>query len=83
MTRKLLCLTLSCLAALLFAPVASAAPDSAAPVRVAPEPSSVVTLPGQTFTLRPTTRIVAPAGAAETGQYLAGLLRPSTGFRCR
>ncbi|GAA3438129.1 beta-N-acetylhexosaminidase [Kutzneria kofuensis] len=81
MTRKLLCLTLSCLAALLFAPVASAAPDSAAPVRVAPEPSSVVTLPGQTFTLRPTTRIVAPAGAAETGQYLAGLLRPSTGFR--
>ena len=82
MTRKLLCLTMSCLAAVLFAPVAVAAPDVAVqPVRVIPEPSSIVTLPGQTFTLRPTTKIVAPAGAGETGQYLAGLLRPATGYR--
>ncbi|MEV6606525.1 beta-N-acetylhexosaminidase [Kutzneria sp. NPDC051319] len=80
MTRKLLCLTVSCLAALLFAPVATATPQAAA-VRLVPEPSSVVTLPGQVFTLKSTAHIVAPAGAAATGQYLAGLLRPATGFR--
>ncbi|WP_273940644.1 hypothetical protein [Kutzneria chonburiensis] len=65
MTRKLLCLTVSCLAALLFAPIATAAPPP--PPKVVPEPSSIVTLPGQTFTLKPTAKIVAPAGAAATG----------------
>ena len=79
MIRKLVCLAVSGLAALLFAPIATAAPQP--PPEVVPEPSSIVTTPGQTFTLKPTTKIVAPAGAAATGEYLATLLRKSTGFR--
>ncbi|MEU1800614.1 beta-N-acetylhexosaminidase [Streptomyces sp. NPDC019937] len=67
------------------APVSS--PDAAgAPVpldRVVPAPASV--RPGKSpYTLRPTTPIrVAPGSPAAraAGDYLAGLLRPSTGYR--
>jgi hexosaminidase len=79
MTRKLLCLAVAFLAATLFAPATAEA--SSAPITIVPEPSSLTALPGQTFTLRPSARIVASAAAAATGEYLAGLLRPSTGYR--
>jgi len=70
--RKVLCLTVSLPGGGVVRAVANAAPDAPPPVRVVPQPSSMVTVPGQVFTLRPTTRIVAPGGAGATGQYLAG-----------
>jgi hexosaminidase len=46
-----------------------------------PEPSSVRTVPGATFTLTRATRIVAGPGSGTAGTYLAGILRRSTGYR--
>jgi hexosaminidase len=92
MIRRFLCLLLPLVTALLFLPdLASAAPVPAAasnsgvgPVQVIPEPSSVHTLPGLSFTLTPFTRIVVPARSADataSATYLAQILRPSTGYR--
>ncbi|HEX3779880.1 MAG TPA: beta-N-acetylhexosaminidase [Pseudonocardiaceae bacterium] len=91
MLRRLLCLLLPFVIALVFLPdLASAATTPAAantgvgPVRVIPEPSSVHTLPDQNYTLTPFTRIIVPAhspDATASADYLAGILRPSTGYR--
>ena len=89
MIRRLLCLALPLVAAVAFVPsLASAEPANssagAAPVQVVPEPSSLHTLPGQTYTLTPFTRIVVPAhspDATAAANYLASVLRPSTGYR--
>jgi hypothetical protein len=43
------------------------------PVRAVPKPSSIVTLPGQMFTLRPTTRIVTVVGVEVAAHTAAGL----------
>ncbi|MFC0433819.1 beta-N-acetylhexosaminidase [Kutzneria buriramensis] len=92
MNRRLLCLVVALLAEVLFLTPSTPAAASTSPptpetveapvtaIRIVPEPSSLVVLPGQSFTLRSPARIVAPGGAAATGEYLAGLLRPSTGF---
>jgi hexosaminidase len=60
---------------------ASAAPDSALQ-QILPVPAKVTPKPGVTYTLTPDTEIeVGSADAAEVGEYLAGILRPSTGYR--
>src|SRR5437899_8427796 len=85
MIRRLLCLALPLVAAAVFMPtVASAQPAAADPVRLVPQPSSLHTLPGQTFTLTPFARIVVPAhspDATAAAGYLTSVLRPSTGYR--
>ncbi|MFB9838346.1 beta-N-acetylhexosaminidase, partial [Actinoallomurus acaciae] len=58
---------------------AAARPPPAAP-RLVPEPSSVRTVPGVTFTLTRATRIVARPGSGTAGAHLAGILRRSTGY---
>ncbi|MGS2619427.1 family 20 glycosylhydrolase [Micromonospora sp. LZ34] len=49
---------------------------------VIPEPTSLTAVPGQSFSLTPSTRVVVhgPDDALAVGDYLAGLLRPSTGY---
>lgn len=50
---------------------------------VVPAPVAVLPAPGTTYVLAPGTRIHAQAGSAEAariGSYLAGILRPSTGY---
>jgi hexosaminidase len=85
--RRLLCLALPLVAAVVFMPsLASAEPANAGvgPVRLVPQPSSLHTLPGQNYMLTPFTRIVVPAhspDATAAADYLASVLRPSTGYR--
>ncbi len=87
MIRRLLCLVLPLVATIAFVPsLASAQPLNAGvgPVRIVPEPSTLHTLPGQSYTLTPFTRIVVPAhspDATAAADYLASVLRPSTGYR--
>ncbi|WP_346074049.1 beta-N-acetylhexosaminidase [Saccharopolyspora thermophila] len=47
---------------------------------IIPAPESVRPDPSATFELSPQTSIQARGEAAEVGEYLAGILRPSTGF---
>jgi hexosaminidase len=68
--------------------VTSATPAAATPEsplqQIVPAPVQVTTRPGAAFTLTPGTEIQTQpgsAGARQVGEYLAGLLRPSTGFR--
>jgi hexosaminidase len=61
----------------------AASPAHATPPPVIPAPVSEQIVPGQTFDLGPDTKIVVSAGsaaAAEVGDQLADILRPSTGF---
>ena len=87
MIRRLLCLVLPLVAAVALVPSpASAQPANAGagPVRIVPEPASLHTLPGQNYMLTPFTRIVVPArspDATAAADYLASVLRPSTGYR--
>jgi len=54
---------------------------AAAPPRVIPAPASLTTRPHESFALTPRTRIVARDGAATSvAGFLAGVLRPSTGY---
>ncbi|MER7876159.1 beta-N-acetylhexosaminidase [Streptomyces solisilvae] len=71
------------------APPASAAADAAAPIpldRVVPAPASVRSVEGS-YAISPDTRIRVSGAdrsarpARRVGDYLAGLLRPSTGYR--
>jgi hexosaminidase len=48
--------------------------------RIVPAPTSLRTIPGQTFTLTRSTRILASPGAGTAPGYLAAILRRSTGF---
>lgn len=61
--------------------VASASGAVSAP-RLIPQPASLRTVPGEAFTLARSARIVVRGGAAarDVGNYLAGVLRRSTGF---
>jgi hexosaminidase len=80
-------LVLPLVAAVVFVPsLASAQPADVGfpPVRIVPEPVSLHTLPGQNYSLTPFTRIVVPAhspDATAAADYLASVLRPSTGYR--
>lgn len=61
--------------------VADTAP--AATPLIVPLPVSLATIPGETFTLAPGARIVVAQGddaAVPVGEYLAAILRPSTGY---
>ncbi|PSL56776.1 hexosaminidase [Saccharothrix carnea] len=77
------------LVALLFVgAVGAAVPAQAAPEtplqHIVPAPVTVTPRPGVTFTLGPDTRIhtqPGSAGARQVGEFLAGVLRPSTGYR--
>jgi N-acetyl-beta-hexosaminidase len=48
--------------------------------RVVPAPLHSVASPGVSFVLRPHTVIYSDPGAAAVAEYLAGLLRPATGY---
>lgn len=71
----------------LVAGLAAALPAQAAPAatpRIIPVPASMRTVPGRSFTLARNTRIVVASPArdvAGVAAYLAGLVRPSTGYR--
>ncbi|MFE2751209.1 beta-N-acetylhexosaminidase [Actinosynnema sp. NPDC059335] len=77
------------LVALLFVgATAAAVPAQAAPEtplqHIVPAPVTVTPRPGVTFTLTADTRIYThpgSAGARQVGEFLAGVLRPSTGYR--
>jgi hexosaminidase len=74
--------TVTPLVAGLAAPAQAEAP--AATPRVVPAPASLRTMPGKPFTLtRDTKIVVASRSQAATGvaTFLAGLVRPSTGYR--
>ena len=58
----------------------AAASEDEAPLALVPRPVSLERGPGSGFRLGPTSVIVAPDDAAPVGEYLADLLRPSTGF---
>ncbi|MEV7008103.1 beta-N-acetylhexosaminidase [Streptosporangium sp. NPDC051022] len=63
--------------------LAAAAPAVASMGDVVPAPLSVRPAVGTTYTLRPDARILTHPGsaqAADVGAYLAGVLRPSTGY---
>jgi hexosaminidase len=84
MIRRLLCLVLPLVAAIAFVPSLASAEPTMGTVRLVPEPSALHTLPGQSYTLTPFTRIVVPAhspDATAAADYLASVLRPSTGYR--
>jgi hexosaminidase len=55
-------------------------PHAVAAPRIVPAPASLRTLPGVSFTLTRSTRIVARPGSGTAGTYLAGILRRSTGY---
>ena len=81
MVRKLLCLAVALVTATVSAPAVAAAASDTGQVQVIPAPSELHTLPGQAFQLRPTTRIVLSTRDAEqSADYLAQILRPSTGY---
>jgi len=84
--RRGLGLTLAAL--LLTGAVGAATPAQATtetPLRqIVPAPVKVTPKPGTTYTLSPDTRIHTHPGSREArqvGEYLAGVLRPSTGYR--
>ncbi|RRO18938.1 beta-N-acetylhexosaminidase [Saccharopolyspora rhizosphaerae] len=59
---------------------ASGEPAASALDTVVPAPESVQPDPESEFELTEQTAVLAPAEAAEVGEYLAGVLRPSTGL---
>ncbi|WP_410671811.1 family 20 glycosylhydrolase [Amycolatopsis sp. cmx-4-68] len=64
-------------------PLSSAAAATPALQSIVPVPVSVTPAAGVSFPLAATTKIVTEAGSApakQVGDYLAGVLRPSTGF---
>jgi hexosaminidase len=63
----------------LGAGVAGAHHGSPAPPQLVPKPASLTTT-GSSFALSRRTVIVAPGQARSVGSYLAGILRPSTGY---
>ncbi|QIZ38912.1 beta-N-acetylhexosaminidase [Saccharopolyspora sp. ASAGF58] len=65
----------------LVAPVGGApAVENTAMENIIPAPESVQPAPGTTFELTGQTSVKAAGEAAEAGEYLAGILRPATGF---
>ena len=53
------------------------------PAQIVPVPAELASVPGETFVLRPDTRIVVAAGGAEAvpvADGLAAIMRPSTGY---
>ncbi|QFZ17143.1 beta-N-acetylhexosaminidase [Saccharothrix syringae] len=75
-------------ALLLLGSVGAAAPAQAAPENplrhIVPAPVEVTPRPGAAFTLGADTRIHTQPGSADArrvGEFLAGVLRPSTGYR--
>ncbi|GAB2597784.1 beta-N-acetylhexosaminidase [Streptomyces capparidis] len=86
LTALLLCLgaTAASSAAAAPAPAADPAPDAPGYDRLVPAPAEARATGGAGFALGPATRIHVPADsreAARVGEYLAGILRPSTGYR--
>lgn len=61
-------------------PAALASPPDSPWNNVIPAPRTARADPGSTFELSPRTAIHAAGAAAEVGEYLAGILRPATGF---
>ncbi|QJW37442.1 family 20 glycosylhydrolase [Cellulosimicrobium protaetiae] len=55
-------------------------PADATDLALVPRPAEVALQEGPGFVVAPTTRVVAAGDAAPVGEYLADLLRPSTGF---
>ncbi|MGW4590143.1 beta-N-acetylhexosaminidase [Amycolatopsis thermoflava] len=64
-----------------FAGEPATAPDTRALADVIPIPVSAIADPKADFRLTPATAIEADRGARQVADYLAGLLRPSTGYR--
>ncbi|CCH28620.1 beta-N-acetylhexosaminidase [Actinosynnema sp. NPDC047251] len=61
-----------------------AAPEKPVPLSIVPAPVKAAPKPGVTYSLTGGTRIHTQPGSREAkqvGEYLAGVLRPSTGFR--
>jgi hexosaminidase len=75
-TRSWGALSIGILTALLVLPAAANAGDA----RVIPAPASLKMHPGAGLALTPETRIVTEPRAREVAGYLAGILRPSTGY---
>lgn len=67
----------------LAVPPSAQADPTTAPPRIIPAPVSMSTVPNQSFTLDRSTKIVVGSGSADVAgvaAFLAGLVRPSTGY---
>src|SRR5215207_4237263 len=69
------------LTTLVVAPPAGAAAPTSGLSQVVPAPASVRPSAGRPFEVGPSTVVRVSDGAGQVGQYLAGILRPSTGYR--